>query len=192
MVVLSGAARRRRARDERTAFLRDLAAARGWSERPALPSVVTRHPVPRLAGPDPAAADLVLGGAWRGREVELASVLLRPAGRRAAGGRRPDDVLLLAALELPPVAGRLVAVVAAGDLDVSGSTASLAARCRPAVLQAVRDGVLAEGDGLALGEGSLALAGAWRPAIAREDAVDAWFALLVAVAEQLTAPTADH
>jgi len=187
---LTGAGRRRRRRDERLALLREFAAARGWTAQPALPPVVTRHPVPRLleAGPA-AAADLVLAGPWRsGARAELASVLVRPAGGRPPGARRGDDVLLLARLDVAPVAGRLVLVVTGGGLDAAGSTPSLLPAARPAVLRAVQDGVLEPGDCLALGEGSLALAGPWRPSIARPEALAAWFALLAAVAEDLTPP----
>lgn len=180
-----GAARRRRRRDERLGFLRSFAADRGWSVEPALPAVVARHPVPRLHRGGPAAADLVVGGPWRGRRAQLATVLVRPDAGRASRGHRPDDVVLLAALEVPPVSGRYVGVVTAGVLDTAGSSPALEAACRPAVLRAVEQGVLVEGDCLALGELSVAVAGSWRDSPARPDAVEAWFDLLEVVAERV-------
>jgi len=184
VLVLGGAARRRR-RDERLASLREFAAGHAWSSRPALPAVVTRHPVPRLLQPGPAAADLVLGGPWRGAPAELVSLLVRPA-RPGGSARRADDVLLLARLDVPPVPGGLVLVVTDGGLDASGSSAPLADAARPPVVQAVRDGVVAEGDCLVLGDASLAVAGPWRPALADVEALGAWFDLVRVVAERLS------
>jgi len=198
---LTGAARRRRRRDERLALLREFAAGRGWTPRPSLPSVVTRHPVPRLLAAGPAAAELVLGGPWRSGgwagPAELASLLLRPAGDRPSGARRGDDVLLLARVDLPPLPGALVVRVTGGDgdgvgaggvgADGTGSSPALAAPAQPAVLRAARDGVLGPGDCLVLGESSLAVAGSWRPALAHREVLEAWFALLAVVAVELTA-----
>lgn len=180
-----GAARRRRRRDARLSSLRSWAGDRGWSLEPALPGVVTRHPVPRLLDAGPAAADLVVGGPWRGHRAQLATVLVRPDAGPDPRGRRPDDVVLLAALEVAPVAGRYVAVVTAHGLDTTGSTASLETACRAAVLGAVADGLLLEGDCVALGELSVAVAGPWREAAAAPAALEAWFDLLAVVAERV-------
>ena len=183
-----GAARRRRRRDERLTSLRGFSAAHGWAVEAALPGVVTRHPVPRLLEAGQAAPDLVVGGPWQGRRAQLASVLVRPEPARLPRGHRPDDVVLLAALEVPPVHGRYVGVVTASGLDVTGSSPELVAACGPAVGRAVAAGVLLEGDCVALGELSLAVAGPWRAGLGRAEGVTAWLDLLAVVAERVLAP----
>lgn len=183
-----GAARRRRRRDERLTSLRTFSAAHGWTVEPALPGVVTRHPVPRLLAAAQASPDLVVGGPWRGSRAQLASVLVRPEPARLPRGHRPDDVVLLAALEVSPVHGRYVGVVTSSGLDVTGSSPELVAACGPAVGRAAAAGVLLPGDCVALGELSLAVAGPWRSGLERADGVAAWFDLLSVVAERVLAP----